>query len=140
MGESSMSTKSDYIAYLDQNGLVIYVDEVKFDASKYAFVMYAQSTDSKFGKDQAQLVLSDGTVKTVDTDDSYTDLVGKIVYYRADSNNEYVLREAANQATNGTLKTQDNTAVNFGKDGPVTGGNAGFEMTNTNAKIGSDNV
>ena len=135
MGETSMSTKSDYIAYLDQNGLVIYVDEVKFDASKYAFVMYAQSTDSKFGKDQAQLVLSDGTVKTVDTDDSYTDLVGKIVYYRADSNNEYVLREAANQATNGTLKTQDNTAVNFGKDGPVTGGNDGFEMTNTNAKI-----
>lgn len=135
MGETSMSTKSDYIAYLDQNGLVIYVDEVKFDASKYAFVMYAQSTDSKFGKDQAQLVLSDGTVKTVDTDDSYTDLVGKIVYYRADSNNEYVLREAANQATNGTLKTQDNTAVSFGKDGPVTGGNADFEMTNTNAKI-----
>ena len=135
MGETSMSTKSDYIAYLDQNGLVIYVDEVKFDASKYAFVMYAQSTDSKFGKDQAQLVLSDGTVKTVDTDDSYTDLVGKIVYYRADSNNEYVLREAANQATNGTLKTQDNTAIDFGKDGPVTGGNAGFEMTNTNAKI-----
>ena len=135
MGEPSMSTKSDYIVYLDQNGLVIFVDEVKFDASKYAFVMYAQSTDSKFGKDQAQLVLSDGTVKTVDTDDSYTDLVGKIVYYRADSNNEYVLREAANQATNGTLKTQDNTAANFGKDGPVTGGNDGFEMTNTNAKI-----
>ena len=136
MGETSMSTKSDYIAYLDQNGLVIYVDEVKFDASKYAFVMYAQSTDSKFGKDQAQLVLSDGTVKTVDTDDSYTDLVGKIVYYRADSNNEYVLREAANQAANGTLGTQDNSnMVNFKANGPVTGGKTGFEMTNTNAKI-----
>ena len=136
MGETSMSTKSDYIAYLDQNGLVIYVDEVKFDASKYAFVMYAQSTDSKFGKDQAQLVLSDGTVKTVDTDDSYTDLVGKIVYYRADSNNEYVLREAANQAANGTLGTQDNSNMDdFKANGPVTGGTTGFEMTNTNAKI-----
>ena len=136
MGETSMSTKSDYIAYLDQNGLVIYVDEVKFDASKYAFVMYAQSTDSKFGKDQAQLVLSDGTVKTVDTDDSYTDLVGKIVYYRADSNNEYVLREAANQAANGTLGTQDNSnMVSFKANGPVNGGKDGFEMTNTNAKI-----
>ena len=136
MGETSMSTKSDYIAYLDQNGLVIYVDEVKFDASKYAFVMYAQSTDSKFGKDQAQLVLSDGTVKTVDTDDSYTDLVGKIVYYRADSNNEYVLREAANQAANGTLGTQDNSNKDvFKANGPVTGGKTGFEMTNTNAKI-----
>ena len=140
MGETSMSTKSDYIAYLDQNGLVIYVDEVKFDASKYAFVMYAQSTDSKFGKDQAQLVLSDGTVKTVDTDDSYTDLVGKIVYYRADSNNEYVLREAANQAANGTLttKTKDDNVVsgyNYTTDGPVVGGSTDFKMVNTNAKI-----
>ena len=140
MGETSMSTKSDYIAYLDQNGLVIYVDEVKFDASKYAFVMYAQSTDSKFGKDQAQLVLSDGTVKTVDTDDDYTDLVGKIVYYRADSNNEYVLREAANQAANGTLttKTKDDNVVsgyNYTTDGPVVGGSTDFKMVNTNAKI-----
>ena len=136
MGETSMSTKSDYIAYLDQNGLVIFVDEVKFDASKYAFVMYAQSTDSKFGKDQAQLVMSDGTVKTVDTDDSYTDLVGKIVYYRADSNNEYVLREAANQAANGTLATQDNSNMtNFKNEGPVTGGDVDFKMVNTNAKI-----
>ena len=107
MGETSMSTKSDYIAYLDQNGLVIYVDEGKFDASKYAFVMYAQSTNSKFGKDQAQLVMSDGTVKTVDTDDGYTNLVGQIVYYRADSNGEYVLRRAANQAYNGSLSTID---------------------------------
>ena len=148
MGETSMSTKSDYIAYLDQNGLVIYVDEVKFDASKYAFVMYAQSTNSKFGKDQAQLVMSDGTVKTVDTDDDYTDLVGRIVYYRADSSNEYVLREAANQAYNGVAATgsakttfvthaKDETVsgYNYTTDGPVVGGNAGFKMVNTKAKI-----
>ena len=148
MGETSMSTKSDYIAYLDQNGLVIYVDEVKFDASKYAFVMYAQSTNSKFGKDQAQLVLSDGTVKTVDTDDDYTDLVGRIVYYRADSSNEYVLREAANQAYNGAAATgsakttfvthakdEHVSGYNYTNDGPVVGGNVGFKMVNTKAKI-----
>ena len=145
MGETSMSTKSDYIAYLDQNGLVIYVDEVKFDASKYAFVMYAQSTNSKFGKDQAQLVMSDGTVKTVDTDDGYTNLVGQIVYYRADSNGEYVLRRAANQAYNGSLSTIDiagstgateaDRIAAFAGTGPVLGGSADFAMTNTNAKI-----
>ena len=96
MGETSMSTKSDYIAYLDQNGLVIYVDEVKFDASKYAFVMYAQSTDSKFGKDQAQLVLSDGTVKTVDTDKDYSnaydaDDLPLLVRVKTNSDGEYKL-------------------------------------------------
>ena len=154
MGETSMSTKSDYIAYLDQNGLVIYVDEVKFDASKYAFVMYAQSTNSKFGKDQAQLVMSDGTVKTVDTDDGYTNLVGQIVYYRADSNGEYVLRRVANQAYNGSLSTIDiagstgateaDRIAAFAGTGPVLGGSDDFAMTNTNAKItvksGSDDT
>ena len=144
MGETSMTTKNDYVVYLDENGLVIYVEEVKFDASKYAFVMYAQGTDTKFGKDQAQLVLSDGTVKTVDTDDSYTNLVGQIVYYRADSNGEYVLRKAANQAHNaitgtpvalGTTDLATAGDVAFKANGPVLNGSADFKMTNTNAKI-----
>ena len=153
MGETGMNTKGDYIVYLDQNGLVIFVDEAKFDASKYAFVMYAQSTNTKFGKDQAQLVMADGTVKTVDTDDDYssgtTNYVGKIVYYRADSNNVYTLRLAANQGNNGALTTTDRanapagvggtpaagTTAAFAACGPVLGGSTGFKMVNTNAKV-----
>ena len=143
MGETSMTTKNDYIVYLDQNGLVIFVDEVKFDASKYAFVMYAQSTNTKFGKDQAQLVMSDGTVKTVDTDDDYQNFVGQIVYFRADSNGEYVLRKAANQDHNSatSLSTTDIAtvgAVDFKANGPVRGGDAKFSMENTKAKITLD--
>ena len=145
MGETGMNTKGDYIVYLDQNGLVIFVDEAKFDASKYAFVMYAQSTNTKFGKDQAQLVMADGTVKTVDTDDDYssgtTNYVGKIVYYRADSNNVYTLRLAANQGNNGALTTIDKaaadliSATDFVQNGPVRNGSTGFKMVNTNAKV-----
>ena len=56
--------------------MVIYVDEQEFDASQYAYVLYTQSSNSRFGKDQVQLVMSDGSVKTVDTDDDYTSLEG----------------------------------------------------------------
>ena len=38
--ETSMTTKSDYVIYLDTNGMVIYVDEQEFDASQYAYVLY----------------------------------------------------------------------------------------------------
>lgn len=88
-----MTTKSDYVIYLDTNGMVIYVDEQEFDASQYAYVLYTQSSNSRFGKDQVQLVMSDGSVKTVDTDDDYTSLEGTIVYYRADDKGEYALRQ-----------------------------------------------
>ena len=62
----------------------------------YKRQLYTQSSNSRFGKDQVQLVMSDGSVKTVDTDDDYTSLEGTIVYYRADDKGEYALRQAAN--------------------------------------------
>ena len=130
--EDDMTTKNDYIAYLDANGLVIGVDEKEFDASKYAFVLYVNSSNTKFGKDQAQLILSNGTVKTVDTDDNYSDLDKTIVYYREDANGEYALRKAANVAANGTIAE---VAPPNGTDGVISGGSQSFSMQNTMAKI-----
>ena len=133
-GQSSMTTKSDYIVYLDANGLVIYVDEQEFDPSQYAYVLYTQSSSTRFGKDQAQLVMSDGTVKTVDTDDDYTKLQGTIVYYRADDNGEYSLREAANVHKNSStiFTTADDDIKTHGV---LSGGSPVFDMRNTRAKI-----
>ena len=135
--QSSMTTKSDYIVYLDANGLAIYVDEQEFDPSQYAFVLYTQSSNSRFGKDQVQLVMSDGKVKTVDTDDDYTSLEGTIVYYRADANGEYSLRKAANVHENA-----DNISVTADTDiktsGVLSGGSTTFKMQNTRAAITTD--
>ena len=143
--QTSMTTKSDYIVYLDANGLAIYVDEQEFDPSQYAYVLYTQSSSTRFGKDQAQLVMSDGTVKTVDTDDDYTTLEGTIVYYREDDNGEYSLREAANVNKNvNTVKTTVD-ANDDGSDldeikanGVLTGGSPTFKMQNTRAAITTD--
>ena len=131
--ETSMTTKSDYVIYLDTNGMVIYVDEQEFDASQYAYVLYTQSSNSRFGKDQVQLVMSDGSVKTVDTDDDYTSLEGTIVYYRADDKGEYALRQAANVHKNGSITTTADTSI--ATNGVLSGGATDFDMKNTRAAI-----
>ena len=131
-----MTTKSDYVIYLDTNGMVIYVDEQEFDASQYAYVLYTQSSNSRFGKDQVQLVMSDGSVKTVDTDDDYTSLEGTIVYYRADDKGEYALRQAANVHKNGSIvTTEDDGTYPISTNGVLRNGANTFEMKNTRAAI-----
>ena len=134
--ETSMTTKSDYVIYLDTNGMVIYVDEQEFDASQYAYVLYTQSSNSRFGKDQVQLVMSDGSVKTVDTDDDYTSLEGTIVYYRADDKGEYALRQAANVHKNGSIvTTEDDGTYPISTNGVLRNGATDFDMKNTRAAI-----
>ena len=130
-----MTTKSDYVIYLDTNGMVIYVDEQEFDASQYAYVLYTQSSNSRFGKDQVQLVMSDGSVKTVDTDDDYTSLEGTIVYYRADDKGEYALRQAANVHKNGNPTITTTADASIATNGVLSGGANTFEMKNTRAAI-----
>ena len=134
--ETSMTTKSDYVIYLDANGMVIYVDEQEFDASQYAYVLYTQSSNTRFGKDQVQLVMSDGSVKTVDTDDDYTSLEGTIVYYRADDKGEYALRQAANVHKNGSIVTTEGDATYpIATYGVLRNGATTFDMKNTRAAI-----
>ena len=133
--ETSMTTKGDYVIYLDTNGMVIYVDEQEFDASQYAYVLYTQSSNSRFGKDQVQLVMSDGSVKTVDTDDDYTSLEGTIVYYRADDKGEYALRQAANVHKNGNPTITTTADASIATNGVLSGGANTFEMKNTRAAI-----
>ncbi len=121
MGETSMQTKNSYVVYTDANGLAIYVDEQEFDPSQYAFVLAVESAQQTgFRQDRAKLVLADGTLKTVYTDDDYTNLANTIVYYRADANNEYSLRKAANVHSNGTITTTVNE--NIHDNGVLSGG------------------
>ena len=96
-------------------------------------MLYTQSSNSRFGKDQVQLVMSDGSVKTVDTDDDYTSLEGTIVYYRADDKGEYALRQAANVHKNGSITTTADASI--ATNGVLSGGATDFDMKNTRAAI-----
>ena len=160
--ETDMQTKGDYVVYMDGNGNAIFVDEQEFNPTDYAFVLNAQTANGVgFGKDQAKLVLANGDLMTVDTDDNYMDLIGQIVLYRADDNNEYALREAPNSTFNGAPATSaansllnvDYTNDNAGSDdydtvgvalggkassateGDYAAGTSTFVMKNGNAKV-----
>ena len=121
--ESDMSTKNNYTIYTDANGLVIYVTESEFKPTDYAFVLYVTSSSGVgFDKDQAKLVLADGTLKTGDTDDDYTKYAGTIVTYRENADKEYVLRKAPNSTFNGTTLTINDSISDIKNYGVLSGG------------------
>ena len=83
---------------------------------------------------------------TVDTDDDYTNLIGQIVLYRADSNGDYALRKAPNSHFNGTAGDTAAAAKSSLTGAPVSGditttngvaigGATNFVMKNSNARI-----
>ena len=133
--EANLNPKTDYVVYLDENGLAIYVEEQEFKATDYAFVLALDgASQAGFSFNRAKLVMADGTVKTVYTDEDYTTgttLLGQIVNYRIDSNGNYVLRKAPNSTFNGTGNAAAAlTSVNFNTDGLAKNGVSGTELVN----------
>ena len=138
--ESDMNTKDSYTVYTDANGLAIYVSQAEFKPADYAFVLYANSTTTgKFTKDQAKLILSDGTVKTVDTDDNYASYEGTIVSYRETANKEYVLRQAPRQYTNGATVVNPDVAGAVRENGVLTGGKTPVATTTDPRTLSTSN-
>ena len=93
---SAISVDLDYTIYLDTYGYVISVSEE--DYSDYALVLEIEgSKDGGFTSDRAKLVLTDGSVKTVNLSKDYKNdkNIGQydIVTYKVDEDNEYVLKE-----------------------------------------------
>ena len=145
--ENMMRTKNTYTIYTDANGLVIFVTESEFKPTDYAFVLDAEaSSQTGFKFDRAKLVLADGSVKTVYTDDNYADCKGYIVTYRANGDNEYVLRKAPNTTFNGGTISDSMFSgdSDIPTQGVLTGGKtpkqtnatiSDFFMQNGNAKV-----
>ncbi len=119
-GETAPATKNDYVVYLDAYGYAIYVDEEEFVSSDYAYVIKAENeTDDDLVKaDRAKLAFADGSVKTVDTKEGYEDLTGKIVTYKINDNNDYVLRAVS---TTKDIKDSTSFALTKGTAAITTG-------------------
>ena len=93
---SAISVDLDYTVYLDTYGYVISVSEE--DYSDYALVLEIEGSKAGgFTSDRAKLVLTDGSVKTVNLSKDYKNdkSIGQydIVTYKVDADNEYVLKE-----------------------------------------------
>ena len=103
----NVSVKNDYTVYLDQYGYIIYVEQVQ-ELGSYALVLATANKGSFIGN-KAQLLLTDGTVKFVDTDENYASGTEKIpnntiVTFRENSDKTYTLRAVKTTQTNSNDK------------------------------------
>ena len=108
----TVSTKSDYNFYLDNEGNVIYVEEDEFVSSDYALVLAIEG-DEKFTDARVKLLKADGSTKTYDTDKDYTKkniAEGDIVTWSYDEKaDEVTLKEVAGgKAEQGTYRVGGN--------------------------------
>ncbi len=113
----TVSTKSDYNFYLDNEGNVIYVEEDEYVSSDYALVLAIEG-DKDFNNARVKLLKADGTTKTYDTDKDYTTAtkkieVGDIVTWSYDEkDDEVTLKEVAGGKTgNDTYRTNEKTTA-----------------------------
>ena len=99
----NVSVKNDYTVYLDEYGYIIYVEEIQ-EIGNYALVLATASKGSFIGN-KAQILLTDGTVKFVDTDENYhsgTKAIADntIVTFRENSDKTYTLRKVNTTLSN----------------------------------------
>ena len=116
-GDVTVSTKSDYNFYLDNDGNVIYVEEDEFVSNDYAMVLAIEG-DSAFTDARVKLLKADGSTKTYDTDKNYTKkgiAQGDIVTWSYDEKaDEVTLKEVAGgTAKQGTYRVGGNNTTTF---------------------------
>ncbi len=92
----SVVLKDSINVYLDTYGYVVYVEKYQAGSSNYAFVLDAKANEKEWTSDDttytAKLLLTDGTVVTVNTDDQdSTTLTSKYVSYTVDDDDVYTL-------------------------------------------------
>ena len=116
-----VTVKEDYTIYLDAYGYMIYVEEQ--ESTDYALVLAAAAKSDFVGK-KAELLFADGTVKVVNTDKNYSNLVDAdgnktIVTYKVDDDNEYSLKAVK---TTVSKPNEDNLVLTNDKAGIVVDG------------------
>ena len=94
----TVNLKDSITVYLDTNGYVVYVEKYEAGSTNYAFVLATNSEKDKFSTkylNEAQLLLTDGTVVIVeldkDTKDAYKSAENTFVSYTVDDDDVYTL-------------------------------------------------
>jgi len=122
--KSGLSIGDTVNVYLDSNSYYLYVEEVEAVASdKFAYVLDAADEAAPlFGtaKHFAQLLMTDGTIETVETDELYTAEKYDFVTYSIDEDGLYVLDDADNNNVNDTVSVDINGTIYATIGGSVT--------------------
>ena len=129
-------------AYLDPFGYAIYIDEAAMTYD-YAYVLTMNNDKDAYGDwtYYARLVLTDGTMMKVETDNN-SDLTGRIVSYSKDKNDVYTLSDRSEYALSAAnnLKIENGVASFKADDGHsnfVANSNTVFIVADPETKGGS---
>jgi hypothetical protein len=108
-GEGDLTNSSSYVVYLDENGYALWIEESSFSVDAYALVLAINGGGnvSNTTKNEAKLLFSDGTTKTVDLDKDYTNnnqnldaaeqvAQNTIIRYKVTDSGSYKLTNVAN--------------------------------------------
>ena len=133
---SNVSVKNDYTVYLDQYGYIIYVEEIK-EIGNYALLLATANKGSFIG-DKAQLLLTDGTVKFVTTDENYhtgskTISDNTIVTFRENSDGTYALKAVTKNSGTQTNSNKTQFVMKNDKAGIVV--ESGTPVTANSASV-----
>ena len=129
LNQAGLKNKSEYVVYLDANGLALYIEEASFSAENYALVLkITGESGDDWNENKVKLLFSDGSEKTVITDKNYTKTgslandkqVAKydVVRYSVNSDNEYKLTKTTGKSlvTSADFSIKNKKVVNFGAD------------------------
>ena len=104
LDQAGLKNKSEYVVYLDANGLALYIEEASFSAENYALVLKitgdADNQGSAWDGNKAKLLFADGSTKIVSLQKDYKNngeksiAVKDLVRYSVNSDNEYKLTKA----------------------------------------------
>ena len=133
--ENGLTNKSDYVVYLDNNGLALWIAEAQFSVDAYAMVLKIQGESNPLvWSNKALLAFADGTTKEVTLAKDYTVAANNtdgvamaatgmdIVRYKVDANGNYKLTKVtpASQAKT-DMETANKTLKVNGSAYSITG-------------------
>ena len=112
--QTDLKNKSEYVVYLDANGLALYIEEASFATDAYAYVVKITGDNSStWDPNKAKLVFADGTEKTVELDKNYTSTGtlaaakqianGDLVRYKVDGDEYKLTKVSADRSTAGSF-------------------------------------
>ena len=118
--QTDLKNKSEYVVYLDANGLALYIEEASFATDAYAYVVKITGDNaSTWDPNKAKLVFADGTEKTVELDKNYTVTGtlaaekqianGDLVRYKVDGSEYKLTKVHADKSTAGSFGIANKT-------------------------------
>ena len=138
--EAGLKTKSDYTAYLDPYGNIIYLVEEEYVSGDYALIVAIESAGSSaFTTNRVKLLTADGVVKIYNTEKNYLSAsygytATDIVTYKVRDDGTVTLKKVSSPLDNMVTTGTDPVTITW-NGGSNDNGSATFNLTKNDAEV-----